>query len=204
MFRSIDVIEIFGRRGCGKSYLCQKIQNMYPRLIIFDSLGEYNEEDFGENVFYNYFSFSEFILKTENENNFRALIKFDVDNSRYNEEFHHMLRLIYHRGNLCLVIEEIQNFCSPHYIPHFLLQLFLTGRHQNLAVILTTQRPGTLNKNILSQATHIFCGSLHSKNDVREVSQFLGEDADKLTALKDRQFYWWRPGQKTLLTSNNL
>lgn len=203
MFRSIDVIGIFGRRGCGKSHLCKNIQAVFPRKIIFDTLSEYQDIDFDE-TFYEFNSFSDFIIKTQFNNSFSALIKFDVDNSQKNDQFNHMLRIIYYRGNICLVIEEIQNFCSPHYLPHFLQQVFLTGRHQNLAVIYTTQRPGTLNKNILSQSTHIFCGSLHSKNDVREVSQFLGEDAEKLTSLKDREFLWWRPGEKTILTSNEF
>lgn len=190
MMRSDDCFLVMGRRGCGKSYLAKKIQEIFPRKIIFDTLHEYQGESETANSFLEY---CEKIarLKSLSPDRFTLVVNFDIESEASQAEFNQMLRLAYYFGNVQIVIEEIQNFSSPHHLPLWLKNCLLTGRHQNISLLFTTQRPGELNKTILSQCAHIFCGSLVEGNDVRYISGFLRQDAQKLISLPDRQFMYF-------------
>lgn len=192
MIKATDCILVMGRRGCGKSYLAKKLQELWPRRFIFDPLLEYQDNELSV---YSFHEFCEIIsrLKAENKEQFELIIKFDVESEVSISEFNEMLRLCYYFGNAQIVIEEIQNFSSPHDLPHWLRNCLLTGRHQNIALLFTTQRPGELNKTILSQCSHIFCGSIVEGNDLRYISGFLRQDAQKLINLPDRRFIYFGP-----------
>lgn len=197
MFKSTDVIGIFGRRGSGKSFLGKKIQTAFPRRIIFDTTFEYDGQ-----IITSYDEFAEFMLAHENSKEFEVIVRFDIDTSKKSEQFDEMVKLIYARGSVLVVIEEIQNFCTPYQMSPYLEHLFTTGRHRDLAVIFTTQRPAQVHKTAMSQCTHIFCGQLHDKNDLNQVSNFLGRESKELSNLKEHHFIWWRPGKIVQLDDN--
>jgi len=191
MFKSTDCILIMGRRGCGKSYLAQKVQSVWPRRIILDTLGEYEE---GE-IVYSFHEFAEKLiqLKSSSTQNFALIYKFDPESDMSEEEFNEVMRLSYYFGNVQIVLEEVQNFSSPHVLPKWLKNCLLTGRHQNISVLATTQRPGELNKTILSQCAHIFVGQINEGNDLKYISAFLNQDAKKLVSLPERRFLYFGP-----------
>lgn len=180
-----------GRRGCGKSYLAQKIQEAWPRRIVFDSLHEYEGEMSVNN--FNEFCNAMLYLNQNKPDRFILLVRFDVESELSEPEFNEMLRICYYYGNIQIVIEEVQNFSNPHYLPHWLKQNLLLGRHQNNSLLFTTQRPGELNKTILSQCKHIFCGNIVEGNDLRYISAFLRQDAQKLVQLPERRFIYFGP-----------
>ena len=197
--RSIDVIGFFGRRGCGKSFLCKKVQSAFPRLFIFDSLHEYE----GENEIYNFDEFCEAVKQSIGKSSFTYIIRFDIETAKKSETFEQMIRLLYYRGSVTIVIEEIQNFCTPHFIGHYLENAFLTGRHRDLSILYTTQKPSTVNKKILSQSTKIFCGGLQTRGDIFEVANFLGDVSKSISELKDRHFLFWEIGQAPKVIENS-
>lgn len=187
--KSTDCILIMGRRGCGKSYLSKRIQSVWPRRIIIDSLSEYTE---GIHVF-NFGEYSDTLKyhKNVSSQNFEIVYQFDPENELSEEEFNQVLRLAYYYGNVQVVIEECQLYSNPHKMPMWLKNSLLTGRHQNMSLLFTTQRPGELNKTILSQCAHIFCGQINEGNDLRYVSSFLGAESEKLNQLPERQFLYF-------------
>lgn len=189
MIKSTDCVLIMGRRGCGKSYLCKKIQEMWPRRVIIDSLSEYESQ----NTVHTFNEFAEKLMEFKNSNlqSFDLVFQFDPESSVSEVEFNHILRVCYYFGNIQIVIEEVQLYSGPHTLPHWLKQCLLTGRHQNLSLIFTTQRPGELNKTIVSQCSHIFCGSILEGNDLRYISSFLNQDAQRLVQLPDRKFLYF-------------
>lgn len=202
MFKLTDCFAILGRRGCGKSYLCKRIQDVYPKKVIIDTLNEYQDGEIVE-------SFSDFCRvlvdhKNKKSKFFKIVFRFNPDVENADEVFNEVLKICYKIGNLQIVIEEVQIFAQPHFLPHWFRQCLLTGRHQNLSMIFTTQRPGELNKTILSQCAHIFAGQMHEKNDLKYISSFLGVESEKLINLEPRNFLYWRPGEKTLLVKNTL
>lgn len=188
-----DCILVMGRRGCGKSFLAKRLQTIWPRRVIVDSLNEYS----GKNVAFNFQEFSEKLikLKSENSKKFELIFQFNPENENSESEFNELLRLCYYFSNIQIVIEEVQLYSSPHYLPKWLKNCLLIGRHRNLSVLCTSQRPGEVNKTILSQCSHIFCGNIIEGNDLKYISSFLNLEAKKLVNLPDRKFiYFSREG----------
>ena len=200
MFRSTDKIGIIGRSGCGKSYLCKLLQKLFPRRIIFDSVNEYQGRSLRR------FSDWQSVLPELKDRSKELEIIFQADPFIKNQAqvFDESLKLLYFAGHLCIITEEVQNFASVHSLPHWLRSCLLTGRHRDLALMFTTQRPGELHKTILSQCSHIFVGQLHDSNDIRYVSNFLGTSANSLAMLQERQFLYFSPGKGVNLVDNDL
>ncbi len=202
MLNSTDVFLVLGRRGCGKSYLARRLQTAYPRKVIFDTLGEYSSSD--GIICHGFDDFSQKVLETQNLNKFTLIFQFDIERENHSDEFNEALRVMYYRGSVLLCIEEVQNFASTHGMQVWLKNALLTGRHRKLGLLFTTQRPGECHKTIISQSNHVFCGSLHEKNDVDYVRSVLGEKAFSLSKLPERQFYYFQPGKSLQLLSNSL
>lgn len=199
MIQTDDCILVMGTRGCGKSFLARNIQKLFPRRIIFDTLNEYP----GETIH----SFDELCFKLEdiernNISDFELIYQFDPESDDAVIEFDQAMRLAYYLGNLQIVIEEVQEFSGPHNLPKWLRNCLLKGRHRNISVLCTTQRPGELNKTILSQSRHIFCGNLIEGNDLRYISSFLGQNSESLTTLPPRQFIYFSPKGITQISND--
>lgn len=201
MFQQTDKILIMGRSGCGKSYLGRRLQSIWPRRIIIDSLNEYDGE---KEVFYDFNLIADRLIKAEKnkEREFTLVFQADPEIEDNLEVFNQLIRIGYYYGDLLIVVEEVQNFSSPHQLPHWLRNALLTGRHKGLALMFTSQRPGEVNKTIVSQCAHIFCGNLIDKNDINYVSGFLNEDANKLINLKDREFIYRSPSGIEKITND--
>jgi hypothetical protein len=203
MFSATDVITVLGKRGSGKTTLSRKLQSAFPRLVIFDRLHEYQGQN-SEN-FWTVHTFDEYcaaILASVGKKRFTILYQFDLEQDSHAEEFNQALRILYYRGSACAVIEEVHNFATAHYLPKWFKEILLTGRHQNLALIATSQRPAELHKTLLSQCHHIFCGSLHEKNDINYLSSVLGDAADSVSSLKIGRFLHYRPGEDVQIVTN--
>lgn len=195
MFKPTDVFLCLGRRGCGKSYLARKISRAYPRRITFDTLGEYSHDD--GVVVSDFESFSKAILDTKDSKEFSIIYQFSVETSDHGPEFNEALRVLFYRGNVLICVEEVQEFASTHKMPMWLRTCLLRGRHRNLGLLFTTQRPGECHKTIVSQSSHVFCGSLHEKNDVDYCRSVLGDHAFDLYSQPERQFTYFRPGMES-------
>lgn len=190
-----------GRRGCGKSYLAKRLQELWPKRVIIDSLNEYKDGDKVKT----FKDFCEKLIEFKNTKakSFVLVFQFNPEEELNEETFNQILRVCYYFGNIQIVIEEVQLYASPHRLPHWLKQCLLTGRHKGLSLLFTTQRPGELNKTILSQCAHIFCGQIVEGNDLRYIASFLNQDAQRLSSLPERRFiYFSDDGIKEI--SNNF
>ena len=199
-FEKNQNICIFGMRGAGKSTLCKKIQKFYPNVFIFDTLGEYNESD--GIIFYDYNSFSNYVIDTVNRNGLRVVIQFDIEEANNVEIFDEFIRLLYYRGDCTIVIEEAQNFASVYKIPPFLKQCSLTGRHQGINFITTTQRIAEIHKSLLSQSHHIFAGYTDSPNDKKTLKEY-GFNITDIEKLINYRFLW-KEGREICIVDNSL
>lgn len=186
MIEHTDCILVMGRRGCGKSYLAKKLQNLWPRRIIIDSLSEYSGETTSS-----FDIFCEKLAAKKNQKEFSLIFQFNPESDDAEIVFNELLRVCYYCENVQIVIEEVQLYSTPHFLPHWLKQCLLTGRHKNLSLLFTSQRPGEINKTIVSQCSHIFCGQIIEGNDLRYVSSFLNQDAQRLSGLPKRRFLYF-------------
>lgn len=202
MINKTDCILVMGRRGCGKSYLARGIQQIFPRRVIIDTLNEYGTKD-GE-VVHNFDAFSEKMveLKENKKKEFVLIFQFPVESEENEAQFNEIMRICYYFGNIQIVIEEIQLHCNPHWLPHWLRNNLLIGRHRDLSLLFTSQRPGEVNKTIVSQCSHVFCGNLIDGNDLKYVSNFLNQDSEKLVNLPDRRFLYFHKGKITEISND--
>ena len=202
MFEATDCIAILGTRGCGKTTLSKHIQKLYPKVVIIDPVSEYADGEVVDN--FDDFAARMVRLKSSKKKKFRLIFRFHPDLENHEVIFNEILRLCFWAGGVQIVMEEVQLMTSPHFIPQYLKNNLFIGRHRTLSLLFVTQRPGQLNKNILSQCRHIFVGQLHEKNDLEYVSNFVGCETEKLINLEPRKFLYFSPGQEIKFVPNTL
>lgn len=183
-----------GKRGCGKSYLAKRVQEIWPRRVIIDTLNEYSD---GGEIVRSFSEFSKKLIeyKEKNLKKFVLIYQFPVESDDHEAEFNEAMRLCYYFGNIQVVVEEVQNHSNTSWLPPWLKKNLLIGRHKGLSLLFTSQRPGNVNKIIVSQCAHIFCGNLIDGNDVKYVSNFLNENSEKLINLPERRFIYFHDGK---------
>lgn len=198
-FSATDCIFIMGTRGCGKSFLAKRLQNVWPRRVIIDPTLEYTD-DHGKPIFpdailvHDFQEFGQKLINLEKSKKFILIYQVEIFNiDEFEFEFNEICKILFNFGNIQIVLEEVQEFASTSKIVPWLRRLLLIGRHRGISLLFTSQRPGAINKNILSQCIHIFCGSIIEGNDLRYISSFLNQDAKLLNSLPIREFIWRSP-----------
>jgi len=195
MIGATDITAIFGQRGSGKSDLGKEIARLYPRLIVIDILREWKKSDDIDLITENFDDAADFLEEKIGQKNFRMVFQFDIDNASdaQKQTFNALLRLIYKRGtltgeNVCLLIEEVQFFCGPAHIEEWLFKCNTVGRHANLAMIMSSQRPAQVHKSIVSQAKNLFIGQLFEHRDIEYLRQTIGDVAENISSLPKFKF----------------
>lgn len=193
-FSKTDCLSVVGMRGCGKTTLSRRLQSAWPKQVIIDPVREYSDGI----VVSNFSEFAEKMqeLKRKNSKNFRLIFQFKPGIENKEEIFDAILHVCYEFGHIQIVIEEVQTLTTTGKIPPWLKECLFTGRHKGLSLLFVTQRPGQLNKNILSQCSHVFCGQLHDLNDISYLKNFLKEKSDELPNLPIGKFIYFSPGKR--------
>lgn len=207
MIHDHDLIIVFGIRGSGKSTLTRELSERFSRRIVFDRLGEW--EGFPTAI--GLHDFHEKIQRFYHREFDDLVVRFPpghAEDAIY-ADLNEMLRILWSAGkrsveighdhSVALVFEELQFYSGPHFSPPFFNECLFTGRHAGLAIIGNTQRPASISKAFVSQASHLFCGQLHEPRDLEYLKgTTLGKTAFDLPKLKKGEFLWARPGEETL------
>jgi hypothetical protein len=83
-----------------------------------------------------------------------------------------------------LVIDELDKYCSPHFVPDGLMNVINYGRHYSVSFIGVSRRPKRVHRDVTANADEIICYQTQEPGDVRYLAEFIGEDvADRLSAL---------------------
>ena len=131
-----EVIFVSGQRGSGKSYWTKQLARSLPRCVIFDPLGEYN----ADHRFYDIGPFVDFLAEDEKRPRLFTAAFSPVDPV---EDFETFCRAILARGNLYLIMEELDTVSSPYY----------TTRCRNITAL---HVPGNALCDILTSGTQRF------------------------------------------------
>ncbi|MGE4109030.1 MAG: hypothetical protein AB7F66_17665 [Bacteriovoracia bacterium] len=198
-----DVTVIFGIRGSGKSTLSRKLSSAYPRVVVIDPLGEWRSREATGRA-HDFASFSAAYRAVDGLPSWRLVYEPNPSLSleAQEAEFDATLRLLYLDGRerqtgVCLVIEEVHLIAPISSMHHWFRQIVFTGRHAELAIIAGTQRPASVNKALVSQASHVFAGQLFESRDVRYLQETCSEAMARHTPhLQKLQFIGFTPGQE--------
>jgi DNA-binding transcriptional ArsR family regulator len=200
---------VIGQSGSGKSYLmgviCEKLCENNIGFCIIDTEGEYFslKEKFdvlwvgGENSDIN-------IMKVDFKRLVEKLIKDNIsciidvsdviDDRRTVADFCSKLYEVESklRQPYLLLIEE-----SDKFVPQsresldILEEISKRGRKRGLGILIASQRPALVNKNVLSQCNSQFIGKLTTVNDLQAVSLFFSSrrELEELPNLKPGEFF---------------
>lgn len=186
------IILIFGKRGSGKSFLADKVIATEPRLMVFDTMGEYkNGIVFGAEEFEPCLDFW--------RQTYRERFRLIYQPIKPDAEIDDICSLVYTLGNMCFLVEEIDCFCTSHQISNNFASIIQRGRHKNITLIGVTQRPFGINRLLTSQAKEIYVFNTNEPRDREYLRNLLGQEIDaKLDALEQYQYVKWEDGKDGL------
>lgn len=110
-----------------------------------------------------------------------------VDATRW-KEFDLVCRAVAAAGRCTFVVEELAFVTSPMRAPAGWRALSLTGRHDGLRLIGTSQRPASIDKDFLGNCTTIHCGRVNSLPDVETMARMLAVPRDQVAGLENLQW----------------
>ena len=197
-FAPTDLIAIFGKRGSGKSTLCQFIQKSFPRVLVLDLMNEYPERD-GDTVVRSLAHLQEVVLYVlrENVRRYRIIFKLDVVNADITTQARALLRIAQRMGDLVLVLEEMHEvFPQDGRDSDEVRKLVLLGRHAKVGIIGTSQRAALVSKTFVTQCSHVFVSRMVEANDLRYFKNTLGVDDNALRKLPDYNFAYVHNGTR--------
>lgn len=85
-------------------------------------------------------------------------------------------------GRKILVVDEVQNYCTPHAIPPALALALETGRRRDLEILALTNRPNALHPIIWQQTTEVVAFNCPG-HTAKERLQEQGFNADEVASL---------------------
>lgn len=186
-----DYILTMGMKKSGKTHLSKKIAEKFPRQIIVDPMNEYS----GDSIFYDFKAFKRKLgeINQTRPDRYRIVFRFHDDIEDPIPVFNEVCRLVYALGDCTFIADELHDFCTPQFLPHWFKNILMKGRHKGLSGIFITQRPSQLNKAVFSQVSHFFIGQLHEANDIKHVSNFVSVAKETLIHIGRRRFYYFSP-----------
>lgn len=188
-----EIVAVMGATGAGKSlYIKGRIKREKPaRLLIFDPEGEY--EGFGREVS----SMGDLVklLKKVGAGPFRFVFRPADDLAAAKKQFDLFCSIAFAAKNLWLIAEELKFWTSPSYAPPGWSKVNLRGRKHGLTVIGASQRPASIDKDFLGNATLVRAGRMNYEEDARAVAKVLGVAPDEIMGLQPLEYIERRPPQ---------
>ena len=194
-------VGIFGKSGCGKSTLAKQMTAGMERLVVYDTLCEYEEN--GCDIVHSVID----LLKKMKKRRFKIAYQpsIDVEHEKELRKVAEALLLVqkpYCEGKIfpqtTLLIEEM-SLSVPNKTGgdvRIIQNLSNMGRHYGINLIGVSQRPANVNVTFRASLTEFYFFSLVNKNDIDEVAGIIGrENAEILKKLPNHQAFRYSDGK---------
>ncbi len=183
------ILAFIGATGSGKSVSMKAaIRKARPRrLLVWDRMREY--EGFGEPFTLLQDLYAHVMAEpTKPRTRFAARFFPAGDRKLVTRAFDAFCWIGYAIPHTTLVIEELALVTSPSFAPAAWREVTLTGRHQGLTVMATSQRPASVDKDFFGNATVIRCGRLNYDADIRTMADVLCVPRGEIAELLELQY----------------
>lgn len=183
---------IIGKRGCGKSYLANKLLESEPRFLVYDTMSEYEN-----GIVFDAEAYDEFLEFFRNV--YRSRFRLVYRPLKPDAEIDRICELVFCLGNLCFLVEEIDCYCSSNQISDNFAAIIQRGRHKSIALIGVTQRPYGINRLLTAMAKEVYVFNTNEPRDREYLRTLLGQEIEqKLDALKEYEYIHWQDGKEGL------
>ena len=161
------IIAVFGKKGSGKTTLVKNLIRQSKRLIVIDTLNEYNvgEIVYSKENLFNQTRFETFRIV------YRPLSEIDADFA---------FRLCQHLENVTIVVEEADNYATSNYLSEDFRYLIHYGRHYKVNIIVSCRQANRLRSDITAQSDYI----ISFKQQGRHCLSYMEDFDDKNIILK--------------------
>lgn len=180
-----EVVFITGKTGTGKSFLFRKLIQEEPRFIILDTIKEYSMLPcaFPAVKIFDFHSLLAFLRQNYRKPSFR--IVFDPQNSLREialltgeniSVLGLLCRIVYDSlSNVALGIEELGKHSTDRANNPDLYDIICLGRHKEISLYATTQRPAQISTDFKAQITKLYTFRQHLKNDIDWIGDCIGD-----------------------------
>jgi hypothetical protein len=105
---------------------------------------------------------------------------------------HHetFFRYAFTKGQCQIYVDEVYSVTSNDDIPEWYHACLTRGREKGISVYSSSQRPMRIPQVIMSEAEHSYIFFLKMSQDRKKVESMTGLDADKISTLAKRYFYY--------------
>lgn len=173
-----SIVAVLGASGSGKSeWVKRRLEKSKPRrLLVWDAMREYGD---GTELT------ADIIIELAKHRAGPVKLVFHPasDGDQRVKQFSIFCAAALRAGNLTMLVEELRFVTTPSRAPLKWAEVCLTGRHRGLSVIGTSQRPASIDKDFLGNATLIHAGRLVYPEDVRAVSKAMQVDESRIAGL---------------------
>jgi len=168
------VTVVIGRKGSGKSTIVREIVADYPRVMVLDSLAEYDDCDVVEED-----DCPEALLKASGQSKFRIACR-----CLGLEDNLDLMRIAYEMPpKTLIVIEEASLYASPTHLPDEMAALIRYGRHRELDLVFVARRPSELHRDVTANADVLVTFQTQEPRDIMYLRSFYGDEALTLPTL---------------------
>lgn len=186
-----DVVAIVGKRKSGKTTIAANFLADEPRLIALDTIGDLHEQ------FMNTEPYTERAYHDMKKGEPKRLIVVPpkMPEKEYPKWFDDFLEPLNEMGNFILYIDEAYAVLPVHMqLLANTNALFTRGRHWNIGVWVSMQRPSMVNNFVLSQAAWILAFRVNLPDDRKKLDNLIGH----YEYPPDRHGFWfWNEDEET-------
>lgn len=183
---------VMGASGSGKShYVKGRLKKLKPdRLIIWDAREEYGE------LATPCTSLADVLKGLRSGKRLKLAFRpKTMDEKKLREKFGALCQMVFAAGDVCFIAEELSDVTSPSWAPGPWRQISTQGRHRGLTVFGTSQRPASIDKHFLGNATQVRTHRLNYEPDRKALASFLDVPLEAVASLAG--YDWLQRDMKT-------
>ncbi len=181
------IVGVVGRKGSGKSTRVRELLRYCPRFVVFDPMGEHAQGN--RNRFESPAKLGQFLNWARDQQTFAGVY---VPAGELDEEIEEVSRLVYKRGSLCFVCEEVPLYSQPGYMPTIFGKLIRTGRHRRIDICWSAQRAAEAPKTLTSLTDLWVLFSQTEPRDLDALADRCGREmAERVAGLGLHDYFLW-------------